>query len=79
MTDSKGSESWLTLGQRKVYAQSLHSTRLRSTTVCCQYQVYAAKTIVTFEVLRTTIRAGMTPAARISVMPDLVDRMLLSA
>ena len=34
---------------------------------------------ITLEELRTCMRAGMTPAALISDMPDLVDRILLSA
>lgn len=34
---------------------------------------------VTLDVVRTAMRAGMTSAALISVMPDIVERMLLSA
>jgi len=34
---------------------------------------------LTLEVLRTATRAGMTPAALISVMPELGEMMLLKA
>lgn len=64
-----------------MHLTGLQDKQRSSRTTLCRSKTdnYIAWLTFTLEELRTCIRAGMTPAALISDMPDLVDRMLLSA